>query len=171
MEPSRRGAAGGGRLDLPARDRLYARPHDLAEVGGLKDHERGERHPVLWDRQLQELRNDEPDPEDHHDQRDAADEFDIERRRHADPTRARQAGESDEDPDRESEPDRRNRQAERASPEAAHPEQPLDDQELEVRDDDAEVEHAQPPRAIRPGIAKRRSTRVMMAAIPRHSTR
>jgi len=105
------------------------------------------------------------------DERDAAEELHVERRRQADPAGARQPCEPHEDPEDEPQHDRRNRQAQRAPREAAQPEEALDDQEREVGGDDAEVEHAQPPRVMRPGIAKRRSTCAMTDAIPTQRTR
>src|SRR5438876_250835 len=129
------------RLHLAARHGLNAGPHDLAEVGGLEDHERGERDPVLRQRQPEELRNDEPEPEDHHDQRDTSEELDVHHGRHANPGGVGEPGQADHDPQGEAEYDRRNGQAQRTAGEAADAEEALDDQELEVVDDDAEVEH------------------------------
>src|SRR5713226_7475024 len=58
---------GRGRLDLAARHRLYARTHDLAQVSGLEDDEGRERYPELQDGSIENHRDDDPDPEDHHD--------------------------------------------------------------------------------------------------------
>ena len=56
----------------------------------------------------------------------------------------------------------------RSSPrEPADAEEPLHNQEAEVRDDDPKVEHGQPAptRAMRPGMANLRSMRAMTVAI------
>src|SRR5436309_2486488 len=128
-------------LDLAARHRLDARAHDLAEVRRLEDDEGRERDAVLGDGAPQELGDDEPDPEDHHHERHAAEELDVERRRQADPPGAREPRDPDEDAEDEAEDDRGDREAQRAAGEAPEAQEPLDHEEGEVVDDDREVEH------------------------------
>src|SRR5207249_2663399 len=138
---SARQAESGRGLDLAPWHRLDAGPHDLAEVRRLEDDERRERDAVLGDGEPQELGNDEPDPEDHHDERHAAEELDVERRRHADPPRPREPRDPDEDAEDEAEHDGGDREPQRAAGEAPEAQEPLDHEEREVVDDDREVEH------------------------------
>src|SRR5215472_192555 len=165
----------GGRLHLSSRHRLYSRPHDLAEISRLEDDEGGESDAELGDRGLQHDGDDEPHPEDHHHEGNAAEELDVEHGGHANPPLGREPSEADDEPEQEAQHDGRDGEAQRAPHEGSDPDEALDDQEGQVAPDDVEArDHRRarrPPAVMRPGIAVRRSTQPITEAKKRHSTR
>ncbi len=87
------------RIDLPPRNRLNAGPDDLTDVGAFKQNKGGQGNPVLRDRTSKDDRDEKPEPEDDHHERNAAHELDIDRRRIVNPAPLGETAKSEDDPD------------------------------------------------------------------------
>src|SRR5262249_43022086 len=146
----------------------------LAEVRGLEDHERGEGHAELGNADAEDHRDDEPHPEDHHHEGHAAEQLDVEGEGEPDPPSRREPPDADHDAEEEAEPDGGDGKPEAAAGQLSPAEEALADQERQVPPDDPEVADPRRPRApalMSPGMAVRRSTHPMIAAMLAQSAR